>query len=133
MAKLEYRGSTDGNIPTPALDVTLDPAYFAVAKPNDPVKLNASGNVVLATATDPKLYGVLAAREYITRDATVKIGKVRTSRSALYEAVVSAGTPVPGTAYELTADGKVDASKTVNASVIVQKVLPGGNVLVTLA
>lgn len=133
MAKLEYRGSADGHIPTPALDVTLDSAYFAVAKPNDPVKLNASGNVILATAADAKLYGVLASREYITRDAAVKIGKVRTSRSAIYEVAVAAGTPVPGTAYELTADGRLDATKTANASVIVQKVIPGGNVFVTLA
>ena len=117
MAGLEFRGSLENSVPVVAPDVPMDPAYYLVAKPNDPVVVNGSGNVIRATATDAKLYGVLASREIQRSTESPKIGKVRTSRNATYEVAIAAGTPVPNTAYELTASGQLDATKTVNASV----------------
>lgn len=120
---LEFRGNDSGQVPVPAPDVVADTAYYVVAKPNDPVVLNGSGQVVRAAATNAKLYGVLAAREYMRGTELPKIVKVRTSRSALYEVPIDAGTPVVGTAYELNAAGNLDATKTANASVYVVKIL----------
>lgn len=127
MPGLEFRGSLNGAIPVPAIDVSADAAYFAAAKPNDPVKIDGSGNVVRATATDAKLYGVVAAREFMRATETPKIVKVRTSREALYEVKIAAGTPVVGTAYELNAAGDLDATKVAAASVKVQRLLQNLN------
>ena len=132
MAGLEYRGNLSGVGITPAQDVVANATYYASAKPNDPVKINSSGEVVRATATDTEIFGVLAARELMLATETPKKVKVRTSREALYEVAVAAGTPVVGTSYELTGDAKLDATKTTNASVKVREILPNGNVLVTL-
>lgn len=123
MAGLEFRGNVDGNIPVPAIDVPATTAYFATAKANDPVVMNASGEIVRATATDAVLYGVLAAREYMRSTELPKIVKVRTSRSAAYEVKIAAGTPVVGTAYNLNAAGELDATLTTAASVKVVKIL----------
>lgn len=117
MAGLEFRSSLENSVPVVAVDVPADPAYYATAKPNDPVVLNGSGNVVRATATDAKLYGVLAAREFQRGTESPKIVKVRVSRNAIYETTIAAGTPVPNTAYELNAAGQLDATKVANASV----------------
>lgn len=132
MAGLEYRGNLSGVGITPAQDYEADATYFGTAKPNDPVKLNGSGQIVRATATDTSIFGVLAAREYLRANETPKVVKVRTDRNALYEVKVAAGTPVVGTSYELNAAGELNASATTNASVKVRKILPSGNVLVTL-
>ncbi|MMZ47363.1 hypothetical protein D1872_90070 [compost metagenome] len=132
MAGLEYRGNLSGVGITPALEMEADDAYFEVAKPNDPVKQNASGKIVRATATDTSITGVLAARDILRKGETPKHVKIRTDRQAFYEVKVAAGTPVVGTAYELNADAELDATATTNASVRVLKILPDGNVYVTL-
>lgn len=133
MSGFEYRGTIDGTVNTPAVDMEFDPAYFAVAKSNEPVTINASGKVIAALPAAVRLYGVSAGREFITRDATVKVGKVRTSLIALYEAQVTGGTPAVSQTYGITADYKVDASATASPGLVrVRKVLPNGNVLITL-
>lgn len=132
MAGLEYRGNLSGVGITPAFDMEADDAYYTAAKPNEPVKRNASGKIVRATVTDASILGVMVAREIFRQGETPKYVKVRTDRQALYEAKVAAGVPVVGTSYELNADAELDATKTTNASVKVFKNLPNGNVIVTL-
>ena len=122
---LEYRGTITNTVPTPAIDLICDDTYWATAQPNDGVKLNASGQVVASTATDKVLAGVVAAKEFIREKGDKKIIKVRLDKNAKYEVPIAAGTPVPFTAYELTADWKLDASKTTNASVKVLEVRNG--------
>lgn len=135
MAGLEYRGTISNTVPTQAFDSICDDAYWAVAQPNDVVSRDSkTGKVIKAdpTAAGADIYGVVAGKEYI-RERDDKIIKVRTDRTAFYEVEVSAGTPVEGGKYELTAGFKLDATKTTNATVKVHKLVPGGKtVLVTL-
>lgn len=130
MAGLEYRGTLTGTIPTPAKDYPCDATYWATVKPGDAVNFNASGNVIKAPITGPAS-GVLIAKEFIM-EKEAPIVKVRTDKSALYEAKVAAGTPVRFGEYELTATGEVDASKNTNKAVRVHQIYPEGTVLVSL-
>jgi len=127
MAGFEYRGTTSNTVPTPALDVVCDDTYWTTAQPNDVVAVNGSGKVIAAAASTAGagIFGVVAAKEFIREKGDVKTIKVRTDRNAKYEAVIAAGTPVLFGQYEITADGKVDASKTTNKAVKVLEVRNG--------
>lgn len=132
MAGLEYRYNKSGVGITPAFDMEADDTYYDAFKPNDPVKRNASGKIVRATATDASILGVAVAREIFRKGETPKYVKVRTDKQAVYEVKIAAGTPVVGTAYELNAAGELNAAATANASVRVEKLTADGNALVTL-
>lgn len=132
MAGFEYRyKKNSADQMAPAFEYELDAAY-TTAKAGDVVKLNAGGKVVKAVVSEPaaNILGVLAAKTLKRETETPTFGKVRTDKGNVYEAAVSAGTPVIGGKYEVTADGRVDASKTAVPSVLVEK-LGTGTVLVS--
>ena len=132
MAGFEYRNTLSGTIPTPAKDIVAADAFWLTVKPGDLCKLDATGKAIASTATDLVHYGVVVAKEFIREKGDEKIIKVYIDRNAVYEAVVSAGAPILGAKHPVTADFKVNASITTTPSVQIQKILPGGTVLVSL-
>ena len=134
MAGFEYRYKKDSaDQMAPAFEYELDTTYAGTAKPNDVVKLNASGKVIKAVVSEPaaNILGVLAAKTIKLASETVTFGKVYTNKDNVYEVAISAGTPAIGGKYEVTADGRVDASKTTAPAVKVEKVLAGGTAYVS--
>lgn len=132
MAGLEYRSTISGTVPTPAIDTVAADAFWLTVKPGDLCKLDAAGKAVTSVVADLVHYGVVAAKEFIREKGDLKIIKIRVDRNAVYEAEVSAGTPVVGGKYEITSAFKVNASGTTTPSVIVRKIIPGGTVHVSL-
>lgn len=132
MAGFEYRGTISGISPTPAEDIIAADAYYLITKPGDLCKLDGTGKAIASTATDTVHYGAVVAKEFVREQGDAKIIKVRIDRNALYEAVISAGTPILGGKYPITADFKVNASINTTPSVVVQKILPSGTVIVSL-
>lgn len=132
MPGLEYRSSQTGSAPTPAVDVVALDAYYTACLPGDCVKLDANGLVIKSVVADVSHYGVVVGREIIREKGDVKAVKVRIARDAIYEAAVSGGTPKIGLKCEITTDFRVNAAGVTTPSVQIQRILPGGTVLVTL-
>ncbi len=124
-----YRRNTSGDTVQPVKEYVLDTAYAATAKRQDVVKLNASGQVVLAATGDTEVLGVL---EYIDVNAlgeTTHKGGVRTDGSAIYEVAASAAGAVVGAKYGITMTdgGIVNVADTATACVVVVRVRDNGN------
>lgn len=121
---LEYRGRRgSSNQLAPAKDMEVDKAVYDVLKANQPVKLVAGKPVAIANGETP--YGVVAAREIAREVEDHYYVKVREGENLFYETLVTGGTAVVGTRYNLKANGDLDASAVAaTGAAIVDQVLP---------
>lgn len=111
---LEFRRTlASGGNTVPAKDYPLDSTYAATAKKGDIVRLNASGNVVLAATGDTNVLGVLVGFNFEGAGVTVKTGKVMVQGDAVYEATkVGAGALTVGTEYGIDGSSNMDTADT---------------------
>lgn len=109
----------DGVIPAP--DFPLDATYAATAKVGDVVRLNASGNVVLAATGDTTVLGVMAGLNFNGIGVNPSVAKVQTSGDAVYEAdKVGAGALTLGVGYGIDAASNLDTADT---TVVIAKIV----------
>jgi hypothetical protein len=112
-------GAGDGVIPAP--DFPLNATYAATAKEGDVVRLNASGEVVLALTGDTTVLGVVAGFNYNGIGALPTVAKVHTSGDAVYEATkVGAGALTRGVGYGIDASSNLDTADT---TVVIAKIV----------
>jgi hypothetical protein len=116
----------------------LDATYAATAARDDVVKLNASGEVILAAAADTAVLGVLETIEIKGQGETTTYGHVSTHPHYIFEAPVTGGTAGQtnvGKAYGITATngGTVDLANTTNTCVKVVGFKSNGNVEVLIS
>lgn len=88
-----YRKSIDDAL-AGGKDFTLNATYATTAKAGDVVRLNASGEVILAATTDADVLGVVQGFTFEGVGVTPKIAKVNIDPEAIYEATVAAGTTI---------------------------------------
>jgi hypothetical protein len=114
-----------GSVQT-AKDFTLDTTYAATAKADDVVRLNASQKVVLAATGDTDVLGVLVGFNFEGITATKPVvGKVMVEPDAVFEADVTGGTPLVGTAYGINGASTVDVADTAVPIVKVVEIVDG--------
>lgn len=123
-----YYRNASGDAIQPIKQFTLNATYANTAKRWDLVKLNASGELVLAAAGDTAVLGVLEIIDIKAQGETVTTGAVRTDGSSIYKVPTSAAGAKLGTKYGVTADGRVDVANTTNTCVVVAELLTDGNV-----
>jgi hypothetical protein len=92
---LQFRRGLNSDAVNPVKDWKLDATYAATAKPYDLVKLNGSGDVVLAATNDTSVLGVLEGLEIRQQGDSLTYGKVRTV-AGIYEVPYVGGTPTVG-------------------------------------
>lgn len=111
---LEFRRTlASGGNTVPAKDYPLDSTYATTAKKGDIVRLNASGNVVLATTSDTTVLGVLVGFNFEGAGVAVKTGKVMVQGDAVYAATkVGAGALTVGTEYGIDSSSNMDTADT---------------------
>lgn len=122
-----YRKSLDGDSVSSAKDFPLDATYATTAKKGDVVRLNASGNLVLAVTGDTNVLGVLTGTNFegITV-STPKVGKVHVDPEAIYEAdKVGAGALTVGTAYGIDGSSNLDTADTTTVIAKIVEVVNG--------
>jgi hypothetical protein len=108
-----YRRNASGDSVIPAPDFPLDATYAATAKVGDVVKVNGSGNLILAVTGDTTVAGVLAGLSFDGIGVNPTKGKVHTSGDAVYEAeYVGAGALTVGTAYGIDGASRMDTADT---------------------
>jgi hypothetical protein len=124
---LEFRRSlTSNGSGTPAKDYPLDPTYAATAKKGDIVRINASGNVVLALTSDTSVAGVLVGFNFEGAGVTVKTGKVMTAADNVYAATkVGAGALTVGTEYGIDGSSNMDTADTTTKILQIVEVVNG--------
>lgn len=99
---LQFRRTLGGDAIHPIKDFKLDATYALTAKAYDLVKLNASGDVILAVTNDILVLGVLEGINVKQQGETTTTGKVRAFADAIYETPYSGGTPVIGVVGPVT-------------------------------
>lgn len=108
-----YRRNSSGDGVIPAPDFPLDATYAATAKVGDIVKINGSGQLILAVTGDTAVLGVLAGLNFNGIGVNPSVGKVTVSGDAVYEAdYVGAGALTVGTAYGIDGASKMDTADT---------------------
>lgn len=121
-----YRKSIDGDAVQPVKDYPLDPAYASAAKPEDVVRLNASGQLVKAGTGDTEVLGVLEGVNFEGMCKPPKVGKVRISPNALYEAdYVGTGPLTVGAEYGIDDNGNLDTDNTTTKIAKIVEVVNG--------
>jgi hypothetical protein len=122
-----YRKSIDGDSISPVKDFTLDTTYATTAAKGDLVRLNGSGQLVLAATGDTNVLGVLEGFNFEGITATKPVtGKVRTAPNAIYEAeYVGAGALTVGTAYGIDGASKLDTADTTTLIAKIVEVVNG--------
>ncbi len=110
---LHYRRSIDGDSVIPSKNFPLNATYAATAKKGDLVRLNASGEVVLAATGDTSVLGVLEGLVFEGAGQAFKTGQVRISGNAVYEAdFVGEGALTVGTSYGIDGASNMDTDDT---------------------
>lgn len=109
-----YRKTIDTNASeVTAKDYPLASSYVASAKKGDLVRLNASGQLVLAATGDANVLGVLTGINFEGITSPAKVGKVIIAPNAVYEAeFVGAGALTVGTEYGIDGGSKLDTADT---------------------
>jgi hypothetical protein len=122
-----YRKSMSGESVIPVKDFTLDTTYATTAAKGDVVRLNGSGNVVLAATGDTNVLGVLEGFNFEGITATKPVtAKVRISSDAVYEAdKVGAGAITVGTAYGIDGSSNLDTADTTTLIAKIVEVVNG--------
>lgn len=122
-----YRKSIDGDAISPVKDFTLDTTYAVTAAKGDIVRLNGSGNLVLAATGDANVLGVLEGFNFEGITAVKPVtGKVRTAPNAIYEAdKVGAGALTVGTAYGIDGSSNLDTADTTTLIAKIVEVVNG--------
>jgi hypothetical protein len=120
----QYRKNVNGDGVIAAKDYPLDATYKATAKVGDIVRINGSGNVVLAATGDTTVAGVIAGFSFDGVGVSPLTAKVQISPDAIYEATtVGAGAITLGTAYGIDGSSNLDtADTTVTIAKIVEVV-----------
>lgn len=128
-----YRRPLSGDSIQPCKDYPLNATYATTAKQYDVVRLNASGELVLAATGDTTVLGVLEGFTFEGQGVTFKTGKVRISPDAVYEAdYVGAGALTAGVAYGIDGSGNLDtADTTVKIATIVEVIGGKPHVVIT--
>lgn len=124
---LEFRRAlTSIGSGTPAKDMPLDATYAPNAKKGDIVRLNASGNVVLATTSDTNVLGVLVGFNFEGAGITQKTGKVMAAADNVYQATyVGAGALTVGTEYGIDGTSNMDTADTTTKILQIVEVVNG--------
>lgn len=121
-----YRKSIDGSSITPVKDYPLAAAYAANAKATDVVRLDATGSLVLAATGDATVLGVMEGVNFEGVGVTPKVGKVRITGNAVYEAdKVGAGALTVGLAYGIDGASNLDTADTVTPIAKIVEVVGG--------
>lgn len=121
-----YRKSITAESVIPAKDYTLDATYAVTAVKGDLVRLNGSGNLVLAATGDANVLGALVGTNFEGIGKTAKTGKVIISGDAIYEAdKVGAGALTVGTAYGIDGSSNLDTADTVTTIAKIVEVVNG--------
>lgn len=120
-----YRKSVDGDSISPVKDYNLDATYAATAKKGDVVRLNGSSEVVLAATGDANVLGVVEGFVFEGIGEVFTTVQVRITGNAIYEADVTGGTPVLGTAYGINGASTVDVADTAVPIVKVVEIVNG--------
>lgn len=118
-----YRYADDANSTLPVKDFPLDATYALTCKAGDVVRLNGSGNLVLAATGDTTVAGILEGWNFAGLGVTPTTGKVLTSGQAVYEADFTGGTPAIGTSYGINGASTIDvADTTITIVKVVKKI-----------
>jgi hypothetical protein len=121
-----YRKSLDGDSVASAKDYSLDATYATTAKRGDIVRLNASGNLVLAATGDTTVLGVLVGFNFEGLNVTPKVGKVIVDPETVYQAdTVGAGALTVGTAYGIDGSSNLDTADTTTTVAKIVEVVNG--------
>lgn len=116
-----YRRNAAGDGVIPAPDFPLNATYAATAKVGDVVRLNGSGEVVLAATGDTTVLGVVQGFNFTGIGNLPTVAKVTTSGDAVYEAdKVGAGALTLGTGYGIDAASNLDTADT---TVVIAKIV----------
>lgn len=108
----KYRKSIDEALAA-AKDFPLNSTYAATAKAGDVVRLNGSGQVVLAVTGDTNVLGVVQGFGFEGVGVVPTTVKVTIDPDAIYEAdFVGAGALTLGTAYGIDGSSNLDTADT---------------------